>query len=409
MENISPTTIIKGTDSKTYKFMSTELAQLTRHLQNLVYAGIAGCVITGLLAYIFWPASIASGLLFSILLYISVQKQQVQLKLALDTTLKTQATQTNKPLGLNELADDILPIINQHITTSQKITAESVSHLIEKFYRLHTDISTSLAETKDNIGEGSLLNTTMQHSREKLKGIEKRMHTFAEQQHQILDTFSGVLAQVKALHSLSQQVSEIASQTNLLALNASIEAARAGEQGRGFAVVADEVRALANTSGEAGKRISEMVKLLEEKMSDSTTHVQTIIEGNEATLTNFEQTIEAILNDWLTLGKSNQTSAAKLLQLNHEVLEEISQIIIDLQFQDRVSQIQDSTLYGLEKIAASLKQSEQTWRDLAGDNLPAIDIASLKQQVQNKFTTHEQKQITSQVSAAEKRNDIELF
>ncbi|WP_440906296.1 methyl-accepting chemotaxis protein [Catenovulum sp. SX2] len=235
------------------------------------------------------------------------------------------------------------------------------------------------------------------------------MHTFAAQQHQILDTFSGVLAQVKALHSLSQQVSEIASQTNLLALNASIEAARAGEQGRGFAVVADEVRALANTSGEAGKRISEMVKLLEEKMSDSTTHVQTIIEGNEATLSNFEQTIEAILNDWLTLGKSNQTSAAKLLQLNHEVLEEISQIIIDLQFQDRVSQIQDSTLYGLEKIAASLKQSEQTWRDLAGDNLPAIDIASLKQQVQNKFTTHEQKQITSQVSAAEKRNDIELF
>jgi len=70
-----------------------------------------------------------------------------------------------------------------------------------------------------------------------------------------------VLQTVASMRDIADRTSvieEIARQTNLLALNAAIEAARAGEHGKGFAVVAAEVRKLAEHSGEAARRISEL-------------------------------------------------------------------------------------------------------------------------------------------------------
>jgi methyl-accepting chemotaxis protein len=59
-------------------------------------------------------------------------------------------------------------------------------------------------------------------------------------------------------------ISGIAAQTNLLALNAAIEASRAGDAGRGFAVVAEEVRKLADESGRAARRVSDLIEKLQE-------------------------------------------------------------------------------------------------------------------------------------------------
>lgn len=55
-------------------------------------------------------------------------------------------------------------------------------------------------------------------------------------------------------------IREMVAQTSLLALNAAIEAAHAGAYGRGFAVVAREIRKLAEQSGEAVKRSSDIVR-----------------------------------------------------------------------------------------------------------------------------------------------------
>jgi methyl-accepting chemotaxis protein len=180
------------------------------------------------------------------------------------------------------------------------------------------------------------------------------------------------------LSNMAKDVGDLASQTNLLALNAAIEAARAGESGRGFAVVADEVRKLSTASGETGKRITEQV-------TSVTKAIQHVIQAATASSSDANRLIseaETVVHDVLQrLGGNAQDLESRLdtmRGISGNVDATLNQVLVELQFQDRISQILGHIQADADRLCHTLNQGQP------------LDQDSWLQNLKQTYTTDEQ-------------------
>lgn len=125
-------------------------------------------------------------------------------------------------------------------------------------------------------------------------------------------------ARSQEIGQIVETISSIAEQTNLLALNAAIEAARAGEHGRGFAVVAEEVRKLAEQSGEAARKIADLIGSIQSDTQDAVNSMQegcsAVAEGAQS-VDSLKEVFEEIqrLVETVTREVNNMATAVKVV------------------------------------------------------------------------------------------------
>ncbi|OYQ75070.1 methyl-accepting chemotaxis protein [Wohlfahrtiimonas chitiniclastica] len=107
-------------------------------------------------------------------------------------------------------------------------------------------------------------------STEVARSGSERVRSTISGMDQIRDHIQETSKRIKRLGESSQEIgdiveliNDIADQTHILALNASIQAAAAGDAGRGFAVVADEIQRLAERTGNATRRVENIVKAIQ--------------------------------------------------------------------------------------------------------------------------------------------------
>ncbi|KID57223.1 hypothetical protein JF50_08290 [Pseudoalteromonas luteoviolacea] len=280
-------------------------------------------------------------------------KPEEQIEPELSKTVNTQE-QKEDLACLEQLSSVIIPQLIAQVSSAREQTKSSIVNMSGEFSQLVGNISDTLDRTTSD-GSNTLQGVS-ESSREKLNDVLAYIEQTNDSQAQMTVTIKDLVDKSNELQTMSVDVSKIAEQTNLLALNASIEAARAGENGRGFAVVADEVRSLANSSGETGVRIGQLIESIANAMRTSMDMMNSELENKQALTEKYRTEINNVVDEWLDLSQQVEAQASELHASNIEIREKISHIMVDLQFQDRVDQIQDSVTIALHIMTEEIDQ-----------------------------------------------------
>jgi len=223
----------------------------------------------------------------------------------------------------------------------------------------------------------------LEQCEEQLRGLLDNFQGFVRSRDEIMHSVQGLAGDSAQLRDMAEDVAKIARQTNLLSINAAIEAARAGPDGRGFAVVAAEVRRLSTESGDTGKRIGDRVNAFGSRMQDALARASEHTERDTGTIRSSEQTIGQVVAQVNGAVEGLNARAAELGLRGQAVRDQVQQLMVTFQFQDRVHQIMDQVGQSITQGMARLQA------DLMAGRAP--DGAEWAAMLSNGYTTQEQR------------------
>lgn len=280
----------------------------------------------------------------------------------------------------------LVPVWQRHVSTSREIGNDAINALSNRFAELVHLIADSRASSSSSRSSGDL--AAMAEDKSRLQALFTKMKSFDVATDQLFEKINQLDAFANDLDQMAGSVASIAEQTNMLALNAAIEAARAGDAGRGFAVVAQEVRELSTQSGETGRHIAEKIALVKEAMAAISSTAGQTQEQEDRTLDESEHFINEVVLHLEARAQQLIDDGERLLATSTEVSGQIEQVLVELQFQDRVSQILDQVIGSMGQLTSQLEGDESAYR--SGERALAMDIDALLRDMKTTYTTVEQ-------------------
>ena len=306
--------------------------------------------------------------------------------------------------GLDALCRSVLPIWARQIDAVRSLTEEAITALSGRFAGIAEKLEAAEAASRDaagGVGSGGMV-ATLEASRSELEAIKRSLHKALENKREMLREIACLAGFTGELKQMAADVGSIAGQTNLLALNAAIEAARAGEAGRGFAVVADAVRKLSTQSGETGKRISEKVEAVNAAIAATLEAADQTAKLDETTIQGADAAVAGILGRFSTAADALGTSSEILQRESSGIRGEVTDVLVSLQFQDRVSQMLVHVQNDLEKLDEKMAA--------AGGEAAAFDVEGWLNELAGSYTMAEQHAIhAGSGGAAARESEITFF
>uniref|UniRef100_UPI0030DA77E5 methyl-accepting chemotaxis protein n=1 Tax=unclassified Pseudomonas TaxID=196821 RepID=UPI0030DA77E5 len=325
------------------------------------------------------------------------RSQRQQLDSAIATAMgrhDLQATEHlthNTHAQLNEVILGAMPIWAKQVESSRQQTETAIVSLTSRFTgissRLEDTVQASHLAAGDLAGSssGGAVQVLAQSEGELVKVIDSLKATQASRD-EILAQVRNLTAYTGELRTMAADVAAIAAQTNLLALNAAIEAARAGEAGRGFAVVADAVRSLSSKSSETGQQMSAKVDIINTAITQLVQAASSGADQDSHSVSASEESIQHVLERFKSVTGRLADSADMLQQESFGIRDELTEVLVSLQFQDRVSQILSHVRDNIEDLHVHMQQANQS-----PEQAVSIDARQWLARMETTYATDEQR------------------
>jgi methyl-accepting chemotaxis protein len=275
----------------------------------------------------------------------------------------------------------------------------------------------------DRIGSSSeksmeLIAVTQDHIH-KNQQVIKALNVFSDNQADHLTDnlmrIEKLSAGMEQMRPMVDDISAIADRTKLLALNAKIEAARAGDAGRGFSVVAEEVRNLSDQTHKLAREIADRITRIAGQALTETENARQEMASNE----DAQKFKNMAGNMSLVEGrfKAAATHLEEIIQgvdeANKVIVEEVSIVLGEIQFQDVLRQRLEHVNAGLD-IQSGFAQETLSWLEGRGES-PTRGLDAHLDELQETYVMQEQRMTHNMVlgvqepAAGESNKKIELF
>ncbi|MGC4077872.1 MAG: methyl-accepting chemotaxis protein [Rubrivivax sp.] len=271
------------------------------------------------------------------------------------------------------LGTDLGPLWAAHVEGARSQTEAAVCALTERFGGIVSRLDTALAAAGSGGDHGA--GEVQVRSRHDLEGILGSLRRATGGNSELRQAVQQLVPFVAELREMATEVSAIASKTNLLAINAAIEAAHAGPEGRGFGVLAQEVRKLSAQSASTGERMARDVDAISGAILKACGDARESEATEAEMLSASGDAIQRVLADFEGVTRSLEDAAARLQADSQGIQAEVVESLVQLQFQDRVSQ-------RLSHVRDSLQHLDHLAR--AGDTRP-LDTAVLLDELRRSY------------------------
>nr|WP_245200419.1 chemotaxis protein [Herbaspirillum sp. LeCh32-8] len=263
---------------------------------------------------------------------------------------------------LSGLLQRVLPVWQGHVQLARSQTKSAIDNLTARFVGIHERLGGALNLSQG--GKNADVLQVIQSAAEQLGGIASALEN-------VLASRQALLLKLEALSASNEDIRRLAQENEQLAGHTGVTDLLSSEQ---------SWQELAERSAENSRQISTRARAVRQQIQAAVGAAGELSAGADGIIENSRAVIDQVVSDFRQSAMKLSATVDQLEGENREVDREVCDILVNLQFQDRISQI-------LDHLQGDIVRLQKT--DLPGLPSPEQWLADLEKT----YTTQEQRQV----------------